>query len=142
MSQRQDCRDYGDRRAPCTGRDFDEAGKQIPCEHNGFIGVPLARVVEYGRSAQKEGIRSDLSPGVDKRRWKAPSLKPEGREFKPTAVAPGVPVGSLLTWEQDGARRSGQVWSRHWRPGVVWVAPEDGGQAVALNVKTLDVITY
>lgn len=147
MSQRlggKDCRAWETRREPCTGRDLDSNGKQIPCEHNGFIGIPLAQVIPegYGRSALKEGCtRRDISPGVDKSRWKAPKLHPEGRPFKPSNATAGVPIGSLLSWTEDGAKRSGQVWAACWKkPGAVWVAPDDGGSAVALCTKTLDVL--
>lgn len=127
------------------------------CPQNGFFGRPLASLgMEYGRSALKEGYRTDLSRGVDKSRWKAPSLKPDGRPFKPSNVVAGVPVGSLISWEEsrelrsmsgipegrfETVRRSGQVWAAcSKKPGAVWVAPDDGGSAVALCSKTLDVL--
>lgn len=121
------------------------------CDQNGFFGEPLHQHVEYGRSALKEGRRSDLSTGVDFKRWKPPTLKPEGREFKPSNATSGVPIGSMLSWiehrDADGnqldepRRRSGQVWAASWKKaGAVWVAPDDGGSAVALCTKTLDVL--
>lgn len=111
------------------------------CSENGFFGSPLHEHVEYGRSALKEGRRSDLSPGVDFKRWKAPSLKPEGRPFKPGNATAGVPIGSAISWLEDGVKRSGQVWAASWKkPGAIWVAPDDGGPAIALCTKTLDVL--
>ena len=50
----------------------------------------------------------------------------------------------MVTWsEWRGGieiKRTGQVWSGCPKsPGAVWVAPADGGPAVALS-KTLDVL--
>lgn len=111
------------------------------CPQNGFFGRPLAKCVEYGRSALREGYRTDLSRGVDRSPWKAPSLKSDGRPFKPSNATSGVPVGSAISWTENGVRRSGQVWSGcSKKAGAIWVAPDDGGSAVALCSKTLDVL--
>lgn len=96
----------------------------------------------YGKSMQR-GLDSSLAGMVGKP-WRPPALKRDGAPFKPTAATVGTPVGSPIAWVEyvDGqaVTRRGQVWSGCSRsPGAVWVAPEDGGPAVALS-KTLEVL--
>lgn len=122
------------------------------CAQNGFFGEPLAALVEYGRRAER-GPDASLRSGLDVKPWRAPKLHREGAPFRPTAATKGVPVGASITWtecrevrslagiptgETEAVERSGQVWSGHWKAGVVWVAPEGGGPAVAVVVKTLE----
>ncbi len=111
---------------------------------------PLSECVDsggssiYGRTA-KRGIDPQLA-GIVGRPWSAPKSQRVEKPLKATPVAPGVPVGSALAWSEyvDGveAKRSGQVWSAHWRSGVVWAAPADGGSAVAVRLKTMEVWTW
>lgn len=123
------------------------------CDQNGFFGAPLHLHVEYGRRSER-GIGPSIRSGIDTKPWRAPRLKPDGQPFKPTVAVKDVPVGAMLSWteyedvrtlsgiptgERKAVARTGQVWSAHWKPGVVWVAPSDGGSAVAVVVKTLEV---
>ena len=112
------------------------------CPENGFFGSPLRAHVEYGRTALVEGsARRDLSPGVDFKRWKAPKLLDEGRPFVPAKATNGVSLGGFVSRDEKDGRRSGQVWAAcPKKPGAIWVAPDDGGSAVALCSKTLDVL--
>ncbi len=122
------------------------------CDQNGFFGQPLRDHVEYGRTA-KRGIDPSIQSGIDTKPWQTPRLKPDGQPFKPSAAVKDVPVGAMLTWteyrdvrslsgiatgEREAVTRTGQVWSGHRKPGVVWVAPSDGGSAVAVEAKTLE----
>lgn len=103
----------------------------------------------YGRSAQR-GLDPDLMGMVGKP-YSKPRLKRDGAPFKPGNAVGGVPVGAMLSWTEmrrvlvdsiertESVKRSGQVWSGHWKPRVVWVAPSDGGSAVAVDTKTMEV---
>lgn len=53
-------------------------------------------------------------------------------EYEDVRTLSGIPTG-----ERKAVTRTGQVWSAHRKPGVVWVAPSDGGSAVAIVVNTL-----
>lgn len=144
MSQRlggKDCRPpisyqpgYRDTRKPCQGRDVDSAGARIPCEHNGFIGVPLKDLPREGRSLNGSTIATKdryTAASLDARGkyardlrkpWRAPRLSVEGKPFEP---APGE-VGSWVAWSQGGQYLTGQVWAKAPRPKTVWVVTEAG----------------
>lgn len=90
-----------------------------------------------------------------RRGWSPPRLKANGQPYRPTAVTSERAIGDTVEWwEHEPVRspsgiptgahreikRTGQVWSGCPKaPGAVWVAPSDGGPAVALS-KTLDVL--
>lgn len=120
---------------PCEGRDLDAAGVRIPCEHNGFIGVPFKDLPREGRSLNgssiETGVRykpADLDGPNSKlmrdtrKPWKAPRLAAEGKPFEPELAD----VGSFVSFEQGGLVHRGQVWAKAPRPKNVWVVTETG----------------
>lgn len=146
MSQRlggQDCRPpisyqpgYRDTRKPCQGRDLDAAGVRIPCEHNGFIGVPLSALPREGRALNGSSVKSErlwtateLDAGgkrfrAERKTWKAPRLAAEGKPFEPALGE----VGSFVGFERSGHVYRGQVWAlapARTRGASVWVVTED-----------------
>lgn len=157
MSQRlggKDCRPpisyqpgYRDTRKPCQGRDVDSAGVRIPCEHNGFIGVPFKDLPREGRSLNGSTIATGVlytaasldSPNSklmrDTRKpWKAPKLTVEGKPFEPALGE----VGSFVSFEQGGVVHRSQVWSKAPRPKTVWVVTE-AGHAECVPVDALHI---